>query len=129
MGLTTAQRVVRENSTAKFTCTLEDENGDGVAPGDLESLLLTLYDQASGDIINSRDGQDVFNENGVTLEEDGSLTWIMEPDDNPIVGEVLSGKTERHVALFEWIYGLSGEKAGNDEVFIDVKAIEKVAVE
>jgi len=124
MSLTAAERVVREGSTAKYTCTLQDENGTAIEPDDLDTLTLTLYNQADDTIINSRDGQDILNANGVTVAAGGALTWIMDPLDNVIVVATEPGWNEKHIALFEWTYN-SG-KAGSYEVTIEVESAEKI---
>lgn len=121
--------VVNEDSTAKYTATLKDEDDAPIPKAAVEALTLTLYVEAigagTGGIINGRNNQDVLDLNGVTLHEtSGLLTWIMEPEDNPIVGNLNAshrypdGTKERHIALFRWEY-FGGDRKGNHEVVID----------
>jgi len=124
MALTAAQRVVRERSTALYTATIKDENGDALSYEDLDALTLTLYNLADGTIINSREDQDVLNANNVTVSAAGVLAWTMQPADNPIVSATTAGWKEKHVALFEWTY--STTKKGSYEVTIEVESLEKV---
>jgi hypothetical protein len=89
---------ITENSSAIYTATLLDSTGAPVSSASVDTLTLTFYDNATGDIINNRNAQDVFNTNNVTLDTSGSLVWAMLPEDNPIVGGL--GVDETHVAEF-----------------------------
>ncbi len=126
MSLTAVQRRVREKCTAIYTATIEDENGAALAASSLTTLTLTLYDQASSAIINSRDAQDVLNAHNVVVSALGTLTWTMQPADNVIVGaDIPIGGVEAHIALFQWTWS-AGAKTGKYEIQIDVKQLEKV---
>jgi hypothetical protein len=97
---------VNEHSSAVYTATLTDQSGAALAASMLTAVTLTLYDKASDTILNERDGQDVLNANDVTIDENGVLTWAMQPADNVIVNQ--ARKTpEVHVALwmFAWATG------------------------
>jgi hypothetical protein len=114
---------VRERATAKYTATLQDENGTVIPLADLTTLKLTLYDKQTDEIINSRDEQGVLNENDVTFHAtSGLLTWTMKPADNVIIG---SAPREEHIALFEWTYA-AGAKAGHHAASIIVRAAHRV---
>lgn len=116
---------VNERTTARYTVTFEDEAGDPIPAADLTTLALTLYDRATGAVINSREAQDALNANGVTVSSAGVLAWTLDPADNAVVGEVAVGNVEVHVALFEWTWD-SGAKAGRHEVEIAVLNLGKV---
>lgn len=121
---TTILTKVAENSTAKITATVVDENGVGLAAASLTTITLTLYLKGTpATKINSRDDQDVKNTNGVTISSAGALVWTMEPDDNPIIDN--SKSSEDHIALFEWTYN-SGAKAGKHEVEVTVQNLANV---
>jgi hypothetical protein len=107
-------RVNKANS-GRYRASLVDETGVPVPAASLSSLTLTLYDQRTDTIINSRDAQDVLNVNGVTVDANGLLTWTVLPADNPIVTRGTAEET--HVALFEWTFG---SKRGSHEVHIVV---------
>ncbi len=126
MALSATERCVREACTALYTATLQDETHTAIPGSSLTTLTLTLYDQASGSILNSRNRQNVLNANNVTVTEAGVLAWTMQPADNAIVNlSVAAGARERHVALFEWTWA-AGAKAGKYEVFFDVQNLTKV---
>lgn len=126
--LTPNERRVNELTTAEYTATITDEDGETPIPlADLSTVTLTLYDEASGSIINSRDDTNVKNTGPVTIHAtSGLLTWTMAPADNPIVGSVAVGGVEKHIALFEWTWD-SGNKAGKHEVLIEVVNLGKVS--
>ena len=88
----------------------------------LDSLTLTLRDLRTGEIINSRDAQDVKNANGVTVDEDGRLTWTLLPLDNPFLRKnppPFDSDIETHLAVFEWAWNTT--KKGRKKVFIQVE--------
>lgn len=116
----------REGATSRITGTLVDETGTGITLGYLVSVTLTLTDQETGAVINSRDQQDVLNANDVTIDANGNLTWILAPEDNVILSSTINslGIVERHVALFEWVYATS--RKGNCEIYIDVSNVPGV---
>lgn len=122
---TTQPFVVLERTTAVYSATIKDEGGVAIPASSLSALTLTLYAQESGSIINTRDGQDILNANDVTVDEDGLLTWVMQPADNAMSSTTEAG-LERHVALFEWSYGPLGAYAGKQEVLIHVRNLQKV---
>ena len=114
---------VNEKVTAQYTADVQDHEGNAIAGSSLATLTLTLYDKDTGDIINSRNAQDVLNTNGVTVDGSGNLTWIMDYDDNAIVTS--TSKVEKHIALFQWTWD-SGNKKGKHEVMLHVKNLTKV---
>ena len=115
---------VNEKVTALYTADVQDHEGNAIAGSSLTTLTLTVYDKSTGDIINSRNAQDVLNTNGVTVDGSGNLTWIIDPDDNAIVTS--TSKVEKHIALFQWTWD-SGNKEGRQEVMLHVKNLTKVA--
>jgi len=127
MPLSNTQRVIRENTTAPFTAYLKDHDGVALAAADITTLTLTYYDERTGEVINSRDSQDVLNTNNVTVHAtSGLVTWTVQQADAVLVGDgVEVGRTERHVALFQWTYD-SGNQAGSDEVNLDILNVGKV---
>lgn len=126
MSLTQSQRTVLERTTARYTAVLTDEAGDPISAADLTTLTLTLYDQRSRTVINSRQAQNILNANQVTIDAEGQLVWTMQPADNALIGTPRPGTTERHIALFEWTWD-AGSKAGRHELLIEVQQIEKVS--
>ena len=125
---------IRENSSGQFIGTLVAEDGVTVVPGSaLTSLTLTLYnDDFSLTIVNSRDHQNVLNQNGVvvydTLQTDASgrtynFVWTISPADVAILDDAVP--FERHVALFEWGWGTG--KSANFELILAVRNLARVS--
>lgn len=114
---------VDELENARYEATLTDEDAAPITLASVSTLTLTLYDVATGGIINSRNGQDVLNTNNVTLHAtSGLLTWSIQALDNPIVTSTLS--FERHRALF--VATLTNGTIGRHEVDLVVNNLGKV---
>lgn len=103
--------LVREHTTHFYDSKLENEDGEGISPADLEELKITLIDVVTGAVINGRDNQNALNANGVTLEMDGTLEWKISPEDNPILDD--SRAYEEHLAIITWKYPDQGTEAGH----------------
>ena len=102
---------ITQCTSAVFSAALVDENGDAVSQAALSFMNLTLKEYTTGIIINSRDAQDVFNANQVTVDNDGIVVWLSQPADNDMV---LRDDKEYHVARFE--YETIGGKRGVTEL-------------
>jgi len=126
MALSETDRVIREGATVVYQATLQDEDGDAIALGDITTLTLTYYNQADASIINSRSEQDVLNANNVAVSDAGVLTWSLQPDDTVIVNTTLTrGQKETHLALFELTWD-SGDKVCRYEVTFEIEQINEV---
>lgn len=118
----------KENTGAKYTATIKDADGNALALADLGTMTLTLYDVSSDAVINSRSKQDVKNVNDVTIAAlGGSLTWLLQAADNPIVSgtATLIQKRQHHRALFEYTHNGDGSP-GKHELDIYVLNLGKV---
>ncbi len=123
--LTQPNREILEGTTATYTATLQDENGDAIPSASLSALTLTYYDLASGDIINSRNAQNVLGANNVTVHAtSGLLTWSIQAEDTVINGSKHAHTVEPHIALFEWT--TTGGSSGKHLLQLDIKQLEKV---
>jgi hypothetical protein len=97
---------VDEREAFKYSAVLMGDDG---LPPPLSGLKLTLYDTATGTIVNNRDDQDVLNMNGVTYNQDtGEIVWGADAADSAIVTPTVSKET--HVALFVAHWGGTKEK-------------------
>lgn len=113
---------INEATTGRYTATLYDETGTVVDGTGLTTLTLTLYDKATGTIINNRNAQSVNNTNGVTITSSGVLTWTVSYADTAMVG---TRKVERHVGVFVGTWS-AGAKKFVHEVEMDVVNVTKV---
>jgi hypothetical protein len=118
------ERRVDEGCTAQYQTALKDETGATITT--LTAVTLTLYDDSTGTIINSRTDQNVLNQNNVTFSGN-TLAWTLQPADNIIVTTgVRTNSYEKHVALFEYTYD-SGNKSGKHELEFSVRQLKKVS--
>jgi hypothetical protein len=115
---------LNEKTSSEITGQLQDETGAGVPAASLTSFTLTLYDLNTGQILNSRNAQNVLNANGVTVDSNGNVVWTLSPADNAIVTDALG--VETHIALFQWTWA-GGLKGANVEVAIPVRNLAKVS--
>ena len=110
---------VNEGNLALVSGTLLDEDGDPVALSTLLTLTLTLYDQATDTILNSRDAQTIKNANGGTMHATtGAFTLLLNPDDNVLVSTVAAGQTELHLGLLEATWTGNGYWSGLVRVYV-----------
>lgn len=100
---------INERSSALYTAYLRDPNDAPVVIAQLSGLELTLHDPETGDIINSRDGQDVLNDNDVTVvdvtvngETIAKVSWSIQPGDTVVVDDTKLKETR--VALFKYVW-------------------------
>lgn len=114
-----------EQQTGTFTGVLKDEFGGSIGSSDVTSLTLTITDQITKTIINNRFRQTVLNDNNVTLDNAGNLSWSIQALDNIIVGEeAVPGTVERHEVLFEWTWGAS--KYSNELYYFDITQLSEI---
>lgn len=75
MAIKQVDRYISEGSTAFYRASIVDEDGVRINSSDIDSITLTLYDVASGSVINSRDAQDVNGaNNGTYVYSNASIT-------------------------------------------------------
>lgn len=121
---TTLTAVFAEGKTAKITAVIEDEDGTGIDVANLGTVTLTLFNDRSKAIINSRNQTDIKNAGPGTIDSSGNLTLTLTADDMAIL--VASNDAERHVAFIEWTYS-SGTKSGGFEIAFTVTNLAKVS--
>jgi hypothetical protein len=116
---------VLERTTPRFSAVLVGDDGVTPIPGStLSTLTLTLYcDDSDLTIVNSRNGQNVLQTNGVTVDESGNLVWILAAADLAILHDSLP--FERHVALFVWTWPTN--KSGKFECVFAIRNLAKVS--
>ena len=124
----------KEGCSSVYEGDLVDVDGTTPIPlSAISTITLTLYNAdvrepspTTGNIINSRNQQNVKNANDVTIHNtSGHITWNMSGLDNPIIDETKS--TEKHIALFEFTYTSgSVQKDGKHKVEIRVENLRKV---
>lgn len=113
-----------EGTTPDYVVTIVDKDDNPVPGSVLDSLTLTVYQEYTEAIVNNRDDQNVLQINGVTVDENGRLRWVMTPDDTAILDDKLH--QEPHVAQFEMTYpGVNGTEASSHEVRILITNLQR----
>jgi hypothetical protein len=110
-----------EGVAHRYTASLVDPDDAAIGAANLVTLTITLYDEKTNEIINSRNEQNALNANGVTVADGAAgtvLTWQAEAADMPIVDDTLD--SEVHIARFAFTYGPNAIP-GAHEVAIRVK--------
>lgn len=116
---------IRSGETLYLTTQIYDVDNVGLGPADLDSLVLTLRDELTHGIINERDGQDVLNVNGGTLDVDGNFTLRLDPDDMGIVHTGLP--REWHEAELTWVWTDGVEHTGSASIKFRVRNADYVS--
>lgn len=123
MGITNSSVAINELTSALLTFQLEkyvDGAWTALPVGELLTLTLTLYEETTETILNTRNAQNVFNTNNVTVSASGFVTWQSQPADNSCVGTAL---LEEHVALFEWSWA---DGQGSEEIHYYIANLAQV---
>ena len=105
---------IHERSDAQYSCTFyESAVGEpALNAAAITTIVATLSDLATGEILNSRDEQNVRNANGGTLESNGTFTLQLEADDNIIVTPELNQSREQHLLTLEVTFARTGGGTG-----------------
>ena len=96
--------VVDAAESCKITWTPEDLDGAAILKVNLISLNVTLYDNATNSVVNSRNAQSVIDVNGGTVSTAGVLTLRLTPTDTAIVGTVAEGVKQTRCIEFIWTW-------------------------
>jgi len=124
MGIQLFRTPVLEDTTKRYSGIIKDEEGNALPGSSLDTCTLTLYEKESGDIINSRDGVNILNANGGTVDVSGNFAIVLGPGDNVLVRD---DNEEWHVALIQFTYtNAQGSQGGKEEVHFKVTNLDKV---
>ena len=92
---------INDGESCNLSGTLKDTGGVTITT--ISALKLTLLDETTGAIINSRDDQDINGANGGTFSA-GTFTVELDGADTAAVGEVNDGNTQNRVARLSFEY-------------------------
>lgn len=92
---------IQAGESANLTGTLKDATGATLLS--VSTFTLTLYDNITGAIINSRKDQDVNNENGGTVTS-GTYTVELDANDTAAVGDIEENNDQVRVARLTFTY-------------------------
>ena len=93
---------IKEQETGVFSFTIRDEDGVVIPASQLTAVLFTVYVPTSGAIVNTRNAQNVLNQNNVTISEAGVVAWTQQIADVTILDDTLEMETHRCLFLFTW---------------------------
>jgi hypothetical protein len=77
---------VPEGSSFRWRGTLLDFDGEPIVPASVSSILLTLAVKDTDAVINGRDEQEVYQQNGGTLDSEGVFSFVGGSADSATVG-------------------------------------------
>jgi len=92
---------IQAGESANLTGTLKDATGATLLS--VSTFTLTLYDNITGAIINSRKDQDVNNANGGTVTS-GTYTVELDANDTAAVGDIEENNDQVRVARLTFTY-------------------------
>lgn len=104
-----------EGTTGLYSFVIEDDAGEAIDVSRIGTLTLTAYDWHTQQVINTRQGQNVFNGHDVIIVTDPGppvttlVTWTLQPLDTIILTPGL--RLEVHEAYFTWTWD-SGTRTG-----------------
>lgn len=112
--------VFEEGSSSNIRGTFVDFEGTQIPKSAIITLLLTLFNYHTNEVINSREEQDILDLNGGEVSTEGELLLRLEPADNIINDDTKD--EELHVARLLWTWN-DGEanRTGVKEVVFGVK--------
>ena len=120
---------VLEGETSVYSVQLEGPAAQVIANTDFTVITLTLVDEVTHSVINSRTEQDILDigggsigGNNVVISPTALLTWTAQALDNIIVDPTDTVTIEWHRAIFRFEFDIgAGAEVGLHEVRIPVK--------
>jgi len=130
-SVTTFPNVINEGETLAYVLQLDDGAGGAILNTDFTAITLTLVDEETFVVINSRNAQDILGagklgDNNVVFSTAALLTWNMQALDTPVVDPTGTKKYEYHRAIFRFEYDL-GLGAGPEVAIHEVRLVVKNA--
>jgi len=121
---TICQEPVPEQTALRYSAALTKEDGTALGSGEAGlTLTLTLYDVATGTIVNGLNASNILNTGRGTLSAGGALVVTLIPADLVVLtGEGSGGD---RVMLIQGVWA-SGARATRHEVLFRVVNLDKV---
>ncbi len=111
---------IAEKTRQRLDFIVRDDAGAVIPGANIDEVKLTLYDESSGDIINSRTAVDVLASGELTVSALGVGVMIFAPDDMVLVGAAPVPSQEIHVAHFDYQWDTDATKVGRHLVRLQV---------
>ena len=105
---------INSGESCNLSGTLKDKAGATITS--ISTLKLTLFDESSGAIINSRKNQDLNGANGGTFSS-GTFTIELDGSDTTAVGDIEDTKTQNRIARIQWSYSDGDSTRTNEQEF------------
>jgi hypothetical protein len=93
---------IASGMTAIFSGVFYDENDLPIPASDFDSLVLSINDTETGEVINSVDELDILNAGRGVVDSQGRLTITLESDDTVL--PVGSKRTKSRSLTVKWTY-------------------------
>lgn len=124
-GLNGQRTVIEAGESLVVEGTFVDGNGAAILEANIATFELTLYDEDSATIINSRNAVDIKDANNGVVDTAGTFSFRLDPDDAVIINtnkEV--GDLESHIIKLVWTWNDgTADLTGIHETRIFVKKI------
>jgi hypothetical protein len=96
---------IEEGATSTYSITLLTSVGGAILNTQIDSITLTLIDEETHVVLNTRENQDVLGvgktgQNNVTVSGTADIVWSMQAADNTYVDPTQTKRLEFHRALF-----------------------------
>jgi hypothetical protein len=116
---------VQEGESCNLYVSFVDMAGDAIPKASLATCTLTLFDEATTEIINARSVQNVKDANGGSVTSGGELTMRLDANDSVVVDDDLAaGDVEDHIARFEWTWNDGVQtRTGRQEFVLKVQKL------
>ena len=117
--------ILLQDTTGIYSFEMVDQDEVAIDVAQLETVTLTYYDKETRQIINTREAQDVLQNNNVIITTVAgppivtTLRWDIQQEDTVIIDS--RRELETHIALFEWTWATT--RKGVHEVQFQVESI------
>jgi len=118
---------VREKEVRFYDLTFTDQNGVQITKASMSALDLSLFLKDSNPLayINSRNAQNVFDLNNVTIDSAGKITWAIQTADLAI--QNANNQVETHIAIFHLTTSGGTSIQVRKEIYFYVDNLEPVS--
>lgn len=126
MSVTRTEIDIDEENTTPITSTFTSDGTTAIASANVVSITMDLIDEVTGDTINSRSAQNVFNTNDCTYHAtSGLFTWNVQSEDVAIQNDSTPiGRRENHLATITCVFNT--DKKHTFEVLLMCKNLRGV---